>query len=388
MIIKGLILITIMFDAQATIGAPMSIEKQADCMALANQIKSDNFHKVFQNPIASLSQRYALVKKFSAGKGGAYVALARDVKDNVEKVVKIFPSISTESNKYNYRELFYTCLNGFITYKDLGISINNNPQSTSAFPRLYELGVTSAPALDGASGEAVYPYMVFEFIKGESLTGLGVRANENKNNIQYAQNSQYNFYNKNQKQSGSNNILLTNKQKTQAVLYQLVQILFKLKRININGKEYGFYHADLNPGNVMVRNTIFSGTMDAGYGAIRAQELPLLTMIDFGHSTSNFDDELGSKVNSLKTTFHKSLHFMSGSAEEFYKNLNDSALSKITEGLIGASGTDSDIRLYRVMARALFDSENYTNKAIMSHLNDCNTRTKCVEKAPALFRAP
>jgi len=365
-----------------TMAAPLEIKTPADCHKLSANIKDESFKKLFANAINDVNKRYAIDKKFSAGKGGAFVALVKDKEQNdTRKVLKIFPSIETEKNKYNFRELFYTCINSFISYQDLGFTIDGKTK-VRAFPQLFEVGMTNA----NQGGSMVLPYMVMEFVQGQSLTTLGEIANENKNNANYIQRTEYSLYNKDQKPAASTTAALNNKKKTERVVYQIVQMLYKLKRIKINGKDYNFYHADLNAGNVMVRNTTFSGKMNAGFGDISVQDAPIVTFIDFGHSTSDLDNELGSAVNALVTFYHKTLHTLSGSTEEFYENLNGTSLGKIAEGIMGLSSTDSDMRLYRLMARSLFDSNNYVNKALMKHLYDCNTRTKCVEGAPALFK--
>jgi hypothetical protein len=220
--------------------------------------------------------------------------------------------------------------------------------------------------------------MIFEFIRGNSLTTLAQDALKNKN-------TSYRLYTKADLSNTSTTQI--NKRRTQAVIYQIVHIQYMLNRLLIKGKKYNFYHADLNTGNVMVRDVFVNASLNAGFGPIEAKNQPLVTFIDFGHSTSDFDSYLGANVNNLKTSYHKTLHIFSDSTAEFYKNLNGSSLNKATEFFSGLTAINSDMRLYLIMARAIYDSLNYTDEALMKHLKDCNTRTKCVEKAPPLFKA-
>lgn len=297
----------------------------------------------------------------------------QDKSNGQNKVLKIFPSIASANNYYNFREPFYTCMNGFVTYAEVGIT-SNPPLAGGPFPRFFEFGMTEGFDYGAKGGSMLFPYMVFEFVSGRTLTALGEEAAQNKST------SSYRLYKKGQ--VGSPEV----KRQTQAMTYEIVHLLYMMKRIKKNGKEYGFYHADLNAGNVMVKDAAQNVTYNAGFGDIKLSNVPMVTFIDFGHSTSNLDDELGSKVNSLMTTFHKSIHIFSGSTGAFYKNLNGESLSKLSELAIGLSGSNSDIRLYQIMARALYDSGNYVNKKLMEHLKDCKTTTDCVKLAPPLFK--
>ena len=357
--------------------APLLIQNSNDCDTLASAIKADRLEQS-NMPIDTLNSRYRLVQKFSVGKGGAYVAIVEDNQDNNKrKVLKIFPTIATSSNKYNYRELFYSCLNSFISFQDLGVNIDSPMSSTGIFPRVYEIGMTDAENPNGKKEGFLYPYMISELIQGKSLTTLGKEAAGLPN-----KDGGYQLYKKDTK-----TFLPINKHRSEVILYQIVHLLYMLKRHHIKGKEYGFVHSDLNPGNVMVRNINFSGNLDAGFGKLQVNDVPLITFIDFGHSNSNLDDELGSKVKSIKVFYHEKLRFFSGSAEDFYKNLTGKSLSSFTTLSIGLSSSNADVRLYRIIARAIKDSHNYINDKFINHLKDCKTRTKCVEKAPKLYKA-
>ncbi|HXW52707.1 MAG TPA: hypothetical protein VEL47_01250 [Myxococcota bacterium] len=365
-------LLSILFSAFSA-ADPLIINNQAACQKLADTIKSDKM-EIFSSSIAELGARYRLIKQFEVGKGGAHVFLVEDKRNGEKKVLKIFPSIADENNKYNFREPYYTCLNSFISYGDLGYNITSTSEPINAFPRLFEVGITNAEELSGPINGFAYPYMVMEFVRGESLTSLSERA------MTKARSPGYNLYIKDDPSFSRQD-----KQNSEIVLYQITQLMYKLKRIKINNKEYGFVHTDLNPGNIFVIDKAFSGTMNAGFGDIKVKDAPLVTFIDFGHSTSNFDSDLGDKVNSLKVFLRKTFRAFSQSGEKFYKNLNGHDLDTFALLAIAVGRTNADMRLYGLISRALYDSKNYINEAFMNHLISCASRTKCVEKAPILF---
>lgn len=358
----------------------LTIERLSDCNDLSSFIRDDTLGTFATSSLNSLNNRYKLESKFTAGKGGAFVAKVQDKKTNEFKVLKIFPTIKTESNKYNYRELYYTCINGFITAPMFGFKLDAPYTDINLFPLVYEIGMTNTPNFETVGTDYAYPYMVFEFVKGKSLTTLGKDAK--KDAAANLEPQDYRLYTK--KQKGDD----INKGRSEMVLYQIAQLLFKLKGLKFGDTEYGFYHADLNSGNIMVRDIMVSGSLDAGYGPIPVKQIPLVTFIDFGHSTSNLDSNLVTKSklkDILTTAYHKTIHIFSGSTAEFYKNLNNMYLGKMAEIAIGLSSTNSDMRLYQVIGRALYDSDNYLNKKFMQHLSSCSDAKKCVENAPKLL---
>ena len=365
-----IILIFLGINAQAS---SLMIENAASCDKLSDIIRKDSL-ATLSSSLDDLKSKYTFVSKFSAGKGGAFVAKIKDT-SGAEKVIKIFPSIAKESNKYNYRELFYTCLNSFITASSLGYDLKPPYQNINIFPQVFEIGMTNSENFVTSSTAYVHPYMIFEFVKGKSLTTLGEEAAKNINT------GAYRLYTRNQVGS------YENKRRTQMVLYQIAHLLYKLKRHKFGNQEYGFYHADLNSGNVIVRDILVDGSLNAGFGNIIINSMPVVAFLDFGHQTSNLDNKLGSKVTDFfVSAYHKTLHFFSGSTAEFYENLNGTTLGKIAETAIGLSSTNSDMRLYQVIGRALYDSNNYVKKDLMEHLSHCSTATKCVDKAVKLFQ--
>lgn len=353
--------------------APLQIQQPVDCERLARAIKSGHIAS-YRTRAEALVDRYRLEKKFSSGKSGAYVALVEDTASHEQRVLKIFPSTEKNRNQYNYRELYYTCVNGFITYNDMGMTIDPPPKKSNAFPRLYEVGITNVPDMGVAQKQVVYPYMVFEYVEGKSLSSMAKAAAEGKRLDGYRLHTKGNSF-----------ATLESEQQTEGVAYQIVHLLHQLKHMKMVGREFGFYHADLNAGNVMVKNINARVTLNAGYGSIALDNVPLVTFIDLGHSTSNLDGKMGSRVYSLKTTYHKSIHLFSGSTQEFYRNLNGTTLSKAAELRIGITSTTSDMRLYRIMTRALFDSGNFEDGQLMAHLRDCSNTTDCVAHAVPLF---
>lgn len=356
------------------LSTPFTIGNLNDCHRLGDIIKSNDItqHSVSKD---DLSTRFAVIKKFSAGKGGAYVALVRDIVSGENKVLKIYPTIEKSGNKYNYREPYYTCINGFITYSEVGIVIDPPPQNNNVFPRLFEVGLTNSKDMKTAVQNYVFPYMIFEFVQGHSLAKLGEKAAQN-----HEMASKFQLHTK---EINSHKEILT--PQSEGIIYQIAHLLYKLKDREIFGTKYQFHHADLNVGNVMIKHMATTITLDAGFGAITLSNAPVVTFIDFGHSTSNLDDNLGTHVTSLKSTYHKSIHMFSSSTGDFYKNLNGKGLSGLMGLAIGFSSAYSDIRLFHVMTRALFDSGNYTNGDAMRHFRDCKDLLACVSKAPMRF---
>ena len=71
-------------------------------------------------------------------------------------------------------------------------------------------------------------------------------------------------------------------------------------------------------GNIMVRDFSISGKINAGNGDIEISNIPAVTFIDFGHSTSNFNDDLAINIKGLIILmYHKNLHIFSGSTALF-----------------------------------------------------------------------
>jgi hypothetical protein len=354
---------------------PLTLNDTAQCWNLANNIKADTT-KQYNTDIIDISARYEVIKKFSGGVGGAHVFLVKDRLSEEEKVLKVFPSLSYSSNTYSYREIFYTCLNSFISYEELGYIFTSETKVFGPFPKLYEFGITNKSDLldsNEIAKDFLYPYIVIELIKGKSLSSYAEMA-KNK-----TANSSYNLYTKDDK-----SFSVKDKYKSQLIIYQIAQIMYKIKRLFVNGTEYNFVHADLNPGNVMVREESFSGSFDAGFGKIAVDKVPLIAFIDFGHSYSSFDDELGSAITNFRAFYHKYLNLGTQASYRFYKDLTGSDLAYFARLAVQLSTSNTDMRFFRVMARSIFDSNNYTNKEFMKHLNDCTTRTECVEKIPRL----
>lgn len=315
------------------------IKDQKECFDLASLIKTDTIteHISYKKDITSFSGNY---KKFASGVGGAFVAGDGASK----KVIKIFPSVGVSDNKYNYRELFYTCLNTFIKYSDIGIGSQKN-----AFPKLYEVGITNAASLDSKAEKFLYPYMIFEYIDGDSLASIATK--------KQLQKSDYD-----------------------AVLYELIHILYGMKNLKINNKSYEFYHGDLNPGNIFIRNEKFSGKV----GSQNLSNAPLVTLIDFGHSTSAFDSLLGSKVTSIKTLYHKSLAFSSNSMKKLYSDLGSTPPSGFEGFFRLFTQSNSDIRYFTMLAEAIYKSNNFQNEFLIKYFKGCPNRTQCFNLLPPL----
>jgi len=349
---------------------------QSSCANLAASIKEGSFETSSQVDIAALAKKYELVKAITSGKGGAYVAIIRD--SGVNKILKIFPSISQKQNKYNYREFVYTCINSFITYEMLGITGTGLPR---AFPALYEAGITNSPqwadvAEGSIVGDMTYPYMIFEFIDGKSLTDLAI--NKNKDVL-----GGYQLYDR----AGASAVGGkgdANKNRTEIVLYQIIYMQNKLDKLDVLGEQpFRYRHADMNPGNVFVRNQRFTGRV----GGYEVRDVPVVTFIDFGHSTSGLDDLLGSEVKSIKTTWQETLKVFSGSLGEFYSNLNNVPQGKFETLLKAVASPDADTRLFMQTAKALFDSSNYIHDSVKQFFTTCNKKQTCAEGAPAALRA-
>jgi serine/threonine protein kinase len=370
--------------------AGFTVKNDTYCATIKKSIHDDTLQKDFPTDGHNLHISYTRVSTFSEGKSGASVYKVKDIEGKI-KVLKIFPTITDASNKYNYRELFYTCLNGFLTYDRLGyagtIKLAENvivpSSSVKAFPQLFEIGMTNiSDFTQQASGkEMIFPYMVFEFIPGHSLTEYGQFADGNKDFVTFTQNESYEIYHTKQKQAATKNFSSINKQKTEAVLYQIVSILNRLQTIGISGKPYGFYHNDLNPGNVYLRSGLFSGKL----GTVVLEEVPIVTLIDFGHSTSNFDGDLGSKINDpLRTLWQKHLKVISASMGAFYLSLTGNRLTKTDQFWNALTTKDGDIRLFSLEAQALAASGNIVDARFQALLasSSCGNVATCLAGSP------